>query len=257
VNKIVIVYLILLVAIVVVALYLSGFLGKIIGTSTTTTTMSSTSTLSSTSTSTSSSTTSTIETTTTIIFSSCISKQATSSIPNGNFSTGTYADWNLSGPGFGSVPFNLTFANSNTLYYGSPWSGYNGMFFASTFHGGQELQSGNITSSAFTVSELYLNFKIISPQSDILYVEILQNGTPRIITHYNTFDVPGVADPQSVFMNASIPLGELLCQNISVKVVAGITGNPINKLSYIAVGDFYLSRVPISTPGIVVNQTIN
>jgi hypothetical protein len=186
-----------------------------------------------------------------------LSKQATSSIPNGDFSDGTYNGWNLTGPGFGSAPFNLTFANSNMIYYGSPWSGYDGMFFATTYHGGQLLQEGNITSLAFNVNELYLNFKIISSQSDLLYVEILQNGKPRIITHYNTFEVPGVTDPQSVFMNASVPLGELLCQNVNVRVSARITGNPINKLSYIAVGDFYLSRVPISTPGIVVNQTIN
>lgn len=253
-NRGVIAYMVALVLIIIVALYLSGYLtgGKRVTTTTTIRTSTSTTTISQ-GTTTSASTTS--QSTTSIIFSSCLSKNATQSIANGDFSTGTYVNWTTIGSGFGSAPLNLTYANNNGFYYGNAtWSGYKGTFFATTYHG-QNVQVGNITSSLFRVTELYLNFKIISPESDLLYVEILKNGMPAITTHYNTFATSS-ANALSTFADASIPLGTLLCQNLSIKVVAGITSSPVRAPSYIAVGDFYMSMLPVSTPGIVVVQNI-
>lgn len=195
--------------------------------------------------------------TTTIPQGSCLATTPTSQIFNGNFSTGTYIGWNLTGAGFGSTPFNLTYANKQNVsaYYDHPWVGYSGTFTATTYQGGTNIQPGNLTSLPFKVIEPYLNFKIISPQQDQIYVEILQNNTPVVITHYNT-NIPGNPYPTSQFLNASMPLSLLLCQNVSIKVVAQVVGGYTNLRNYIAVGDFYLGKSAISTPGIIINQTI-
>ncbi|MDE1850918.1 MAG: hypothetical protein KGH54_03960 [Candidatus Micrarchaeota archaeon] len=195
--------------------------------------------------------------TTTIPQGSCLSTESRVPIFNGNFSTGTYIGWNQTGGGFGSVPFNLTYANKPNVsaYYNHTWTGYDGTFFASTYHGGIGIQPGNLTSLQFKVVEPYLNFKIISPAQEQIYVQILQNGTPVVVTHYNT-NIPGNPYPTSLFLNASIPLSLSLCQNVSIKVVAQVVGGFTNSRNYIAIGDFYQSKNPISTPGIIVNQTI-
>ena len=77
-----------------------------------------------------------------------------------------------------------------------------------------------------------------------------------ITTHYNTYAAQNVSNPESYFLNASMPLGTFLCQNVTVRAVAGVTGLSGNGNNYMALGDFYLSRTPASTAGIVVNQTI-
>ena len=61
----------------------------------------------------------------------------------------------------------------------------------------------------------------------------------------------------SQFVNASIPLVTLLCANVSIRVHAGVVSTGMNQYNYIAVGDFYEASLPVSTPGIVVNQTIS
>jgi len=94
---------------------------------------------------------------------SCLSSNKTLALENGNFSTGTYEGWNLTGYGFGSAPLNITWANNNSCYYNTTWMGYNGNFFATTYHCGLVLQAGNLTSKPFKVVLPYLNFKIISP----------------------------------------------------------------------------------------------
>ncbi len=184
----------------------------------------------------------------------CFSQNATVAIYNGNFSTGTFAGWNTTGVGFGAAPSNIIHDNSNGLYYGSPWTGYNGTFFATTYTGGTTVSIGNLTSDSFEVTEPYLNFKIISPQEATLYVEILENGTPFLVDHYNTLNVANA----STFENASIPVVALLCKTISVKVVAGVVSErqpTLNK--YIAVGDFYMGKAYVETPGILVNSTLS
>ncbi|MGB9732510.1 MAG: hypothetical protein ACP5P2_01030 [Candidatus Micrarchaeia archaeon] len=200
--------------------------------------------------------TTTIPTTTTIVTGSCLSSNSTVPLFNGDFSLGTYDGWNATGYGFGNAPLNITWANNNSCYFNTTWSNYQGNFFATTYHCGLVLQTGNLTSKPFKVVLPYLNFKIISPYNGQLYVEILKNGKPVLITHFDTYNAPGNINPTSTFQNASIPIAMFMCQNVSVRVVANVVGTVVNRLDYIAVGDFYQSMVPIATPGIVVNQTI-
>ncbi|EQD29670.1 hypothetical protein B1A_20591, partial [mine drainage metagenome] len=151
-------------------------------------------------------------------------------------------------------------ANRQGSYYSSPWSGYNGAYFASNYKGGLQVVGGNLTSQSFLVNEPYLNFKIISAQSNLMYVQILSNNTPVITTYFDSFKVPGnEANASSTFVNASINLLPLICNNAQIKVYSGtgiVTGGNAN-LNYIAVTGFYLSKKPVSSPGVIVNQTVN
>lgn len=260
-NRNVIVYFVVLVVMLIAAVFLSGALGKL-GPSTTTTVMASTTAITTLPPDNESTTsTSTSITTTTVLISPCQSRNATVDIPNGDFSLDTFDGWNSSAskgsaPGFGDAPFNLTYANDHGGYYDSPWSGYGGGFFATTYHNGLLLQPGNLTSMPFKVDELYLNFRIISPQSDKLYVEVLENGKTMVIAHYNTFAAYGIVSPLTTFVNASIPLVTMLCKNVSIRVYSGVVGTESNQYNYIAVGDFYKASIPVTTPGIVTNMTI-
>ena len=188
---------------------------------------------------------------------SCISSDPTAGIPNGAFSNGTYEYWITNGLGFGSAPTNIKYANETQSYYGSPWSGYSGDYFASTFRGGTSVGSGNLTSDPFLVTEPYLNFKLISSQNDQLYVQILQDGIPRITTHFNTYAAANNPNASSTFVNASISLLPLLCKNVQIRVSGDVVGTLINQHNYIAVTGFYMSRHPASTAGILVNQSVN
>ena len=190
----------------------------------------------------------------------CISSGPTVSIENGNFGTGTYAGWNATGQGFlnsagQALPANLTFANENDQYYGQPWSNYDGSFFATTYVGGISLSTGNLTSNPFTVREPYLNFRISSAQSSLLYLELLYHGRPYYVEHFNTLNASGGNNPQSTFENATLPLFNMLCKNVSVRVVSGVVGSISTVHDFIAVGDFIQSKTPVQTPGIVVNST--
>ncbi|MGC8648948.1 MAG: hypothetical protein ACP5UN_01875 [Candidatus Micrarchaeia archaeon] len=173
---------------------------------------------------------------------------------NGNFSTGTYAGWNLTGKGFGTAPLNITFANENKVsrcYLGTPWVGYNGSYVATTFNCGLSNAPGNLTSSEFIANKPFLNFKIISPLDNFLYVEILYaNDTPAIIAHYNTYNSTLTANASSTFRNASIPLLTVQGKIIKIRVVA----DTLNRETYIAVGDFALSNLPHQDRGILVGS---
>lgn len=201
--------------------------------------------------------------TTTIPAQSCLSPISSEPIYNGDFGLGNYSGWNQTGGGFGSGPINITHANSPNVssYYNHTWVNYLGNFFASTFMGGLFVQPGNLTSDSFLVTEPYLNFRIISSQNQLLYVEVLQNNQTMITTHYNTY-VQGNPYPTSLFLNASIPLSSLLCQNVSIRVVSQVVGTITTSRTYIAVGDFVLSKTPVVNPGIqnpsqiIVNQSI-
>jgi hypothetical protein len=246
-----------LVFIVVVALFLSGFLTGGFGRSITIVTSVPANSVNATTTVTAS-TVATVQTTS-VYFSACQSGAATVAIPNGNFSTGTYYGWNAIGPGFGTAPFNLTRANTANVngYYGAPWSGYSGNYFATTYAGGLSLQAGNLTSLPFEVTEPYLNFRIISPQSNLLYIEILQ-GKKTSKYWYNTYNTSNSTNAANKFVNASIPLLDttFFCQNVSVRVVSGSVGT-VPRLNYIAVGDFYMSKTPKSAAGILVNESLS
>ncbi|MEM3839268.1 MAG: hypothetical protein QXF01_01675 [Candidatus Micrarchaeaceae archaeon] len=190
--------------------------------------------------------------------SGCLSPSNVSFIPNGNFSSGTFSDWNATGVGFGTAPVNIIYANQNGDYYSAPWSGYNGTFFATTHRPGTLVAIGNITSEPFEVVQPYLNFQIISPQSNNLYIEILLDGKPFIINHYDTLPAASnLTAAQSTFENASIPLAPLICKNIRIRVVAGIVKQRIGtNYEFIAVGNFYMSKTPNQNPQIVVNRTV-
>ncbi len=216
------------------------------------------------------STTTTNVTTTTINYGSCVSKAATVPIFNGNFSYGNYTGWMVNGYGFNDTqyklhgPLNISLANANALNSSlrpnnATWRGYTGNFIATSYQGGLNLRVGNITSRNFLVTEPYLNFKVISPQSGELYVTILTNGQPYVTTFFNTYsfvDNQTQYPPATTFRNASIPLAGIICQNATIMVEAKVVGSAVNKLQYIAVGDFYMGKTAVATPGIVVNQTI-
>ncbi len=191
----------------------------------------------------------------------CISASPSVNIANGNFATGTYEGWNITGQGFlnssgAAVPTNIIFANANGEYYGGPWTNYDGTYFASTYHGGISLSPGNLTSNTFEVVEPYLNFRIISTQSSLLYVELLENGRPYMVAHYDTLSATGNSTSQSVFVNETLPLLNLLCKDVSVRVSSGVVGSISTVRDYIAVGDFVQSKSDLTTPGTVLNTTL-
>ena len=194
-------------------------------------------------------------------YQNCISPKESVPLPNGNFSTGTYEYWNVTGQGFlndtgQAAPTNIIAANEKSIYYGQPWSNYSGNFMATTYHGGLSLSTGNLTSAPFEVIEPYLNFKIVSPKNALLYVELLHNGKPFRISHYNTLNSSSGNREQSVFVNATMPIINFVCQNISVRVVAGVVGSVTNRYDFMAVGDFVQSKYNLETPGTLVNSTV-
>lgn len=172
-----------------------------------------------------------------------------SDIYNANFSNGEYTGWNTTGKGFGSAPLDIISANDNTTsqcYLGQRWSNFIGTYFASTFNCGTSVTPGNLTSSTFYATKAFLNFRIISPQSSLIYVEILYNGTPAITAHYDTYNISFGANASSTFRNASIPLFTVRNKPVQIRVVA----NNFNQYGYIAIGDFAQSATPRLDPGI-------
>ncbi|MDE1871546.1 MAG: hypothetical protein KGI06_04905 [Candidatus Micrarchaeota archaeon] len=175
-------------------------------------------------------------------------------IYNGNFSDGTYIGWNVTNPGFGRAPLNITYADSKLCYQGIPWNNYAGDYFATTYNCGISVAPGNITSSFFTVSpsKPFLNFRLISPQSNNLYIEILRanfrtvngrsvyvNSTVVAIAHYNTYNISITPNSGATFANVTLPLTEYILNTVQVRVVAADTSN-----KYMAAGDFNMSSRP-------------
>ncbi len=178
---------------------------------------------------------------------------------NGNFSSGDFTGWNVTGNGFGTAPLNRVQANADHCFLGAPWTNYNGIYFASTYHCGLAASPGNLTSTPFIASQSFLNFKIISPQNAQLYVEIISsNNTPLIIAHYNTLNLSIAYNSslknatQSRFSNATIPLTTVSGKTIRVRIVAGVTAQS----TFISAGQFYLSKTPRQDPNVVENLTI-
>ncbi len=162
---------------------------------------------------------------------------------NGAFSTGEYTGWNESGPGFGTAPLNLTWANSHECFLSSPWNltTYSGTYVATSFTCGLTVAPGNITSSYFNASKPFLNFKIVSADNTGLYVEVLYNNTAYITAQYDTFNNTMYGtNATSNFRNASIPMVSFIGKPVRVRVVA----DTLQRLTYIAVGDFKLSNTP-------------
>jgi hypothetical protein len=171
---------------------------------------------------------------------------------NGNFTNGEFTGWNVTGAGFGTAPMSISYDDNVSCYQGTAWSGYAGDYFASTYHCGISASPGNLTSGLFTANKPFLNFKIISPQLEDLYVEILYNNKPVIIAHYDTFNTSLNGTPQSTFRNASIPLTGLADKDIQVRVVSTSLQND----RYISVTGFTLSSVENQQNGILANLTV-
>jgi hypothetical protein len=184
-------------------------------------------------------------------------------IYNSNFSNGEYTGWKASTDSFGQEPFNITYADNKTCYLGTKWSNYVGDFFATNFDCGLATQPGNLTSSYFRVDPRtpYLNFKIISPQDDQIYIEILAqeqhyqnqsagfNMTPVIVAHFNTYNITANPNAPSTFMNATIPLTQYANKVVEVRIVA----LSLKRFAYIAIGDFNMSGTPNMQDGIGYN----
>lgn len=212
---------------------------------------------SSTTTSTSIPTSSASTTTRRSTYTFCVPSTPTSTpIYNGNFSTGTYLGWNATGKAFGNAPLNLTYQNKQHNYYGAPWSGYNSTFVASTFQGFVSGQ-GNLTSAPFLVTEPYLNFKIISAQNKGLYLEVISDNSIFERVYFDTFNSSLVSNYFTTYLNGSINLYPLLCQNASVRIVSNLEASISSKYSYISAGNFYLSPSPVQTHGILVNANLS
>ncbi|MCL5427933.1 MAG: hypothetical protein M1321_02005 [Candidatus Marsarchaeota archaeon] len=202
-----------------------------------------------------------VPTTTVQGFQGCLSALPTVPVPEGNFAAGTFLGWNVTGVGFGTGPLNITLQNSNSVLGSqpnsnytnrNPWKGYTGTYFASTYQGGLSIEPGNLTSQAFQVTEPYLSFQIVSPQSDNIYVEILRNNVTVIRSFYDTFDIYGAHN----FTNESINLAPFMCSNVRIRVVADVVGSPGTRYDYMAIGNFYLSRSSTGTRGLI-NQSMN
>ena len=211
----------------------------------------------STTTSTSIPTSSTSATTRRSAYTFCVPSTPTATpIYNGNFSTGTYLGWNITGKAFGNAPLNLTYQNKQHNYYGAPWSGYNNTFVASTFQGFVSGQ-GNLTSAPFLVTEPYLNFKIISAQNKGLYLEVVSDNAVFEKVYFNTFNPSLTSNYFTTYMNGSINIYPLLCKNASIRIVSDLEASISSKYSYISAGNFYLGPSPVQTPGILVNTNLS
>ncbi len=174
-------------------------------------------------------------------------------IYNGKFASGTYMGWNLTGNGFGSRPINLSYADTHNCTAGGPWTGYNGTYFASTYNCGSSNAAGNLTSSQFYASKRFLDFQIISPENNLIYVEIRENGIPMVIAHYNTFNESAFgASGAYTFRNATIPIGTLIGKNLTLRVVADTSTSG----EFVAVGNFRLSSLPLQSNGVAANISI-
>lgn len=174
-------------------------------------------------------------------------------VPNGDFATGSYYMWNITGKAFQSMPLNLTLANNISCHPGNAkWSGYNGTFFASTYNCSKKSQAyGNLTSSIFNASEPFLNFQTIGYGGPFSYIEILQNGKPAIKASFNTYNISNGQQQTFMLRNATIPLMKVYGKPVQVRVVANETA----ETDFIVIGNFRLSSYPVQELGVVVNIT--
>ena len=178
-------------------------------------------------------------------------------IYNPNFTNGQYTGWEVNGSGFGSSPLGINYANSDSVqcFYGSPWANYGNEYFATTYSCGASVSPGNLTSEPFRVSSKapFLNFKMISPDDSLIYVEVFQVGGNASITgHFNTYNISLGPNIESTFENVSLPLTTLVNKAVRIKIVA-LTVQP-NR--YVAIGGFSLSGLPDTDSGVGVQVNI-
>ncbi|MFF5184984.1 GH32 C-terminal domain-containing protein [Streptomyces sp. NPDC000345] len=70
-----------------------------------------------------------------------------------DFESGSFGDWTATGTAFGSAPA------TGAVDWQSQVTGFEGKAFANSFHGG-DASTGTLTSSEFTVTSDYINFKV-------------------------------------------------------------------------------------------------
>lgn len=169
---------------------------------------------------------------------------------NGRFAQGNYAGWAVDTDAFGVFPSNIIKENNNLCFRSFPWTNLNNTYFATTADCYYTTKSGNLTSSYFYATKLYLNFKIVSPTNSSDYIEILNNNTPAIIASYNTY-YNSTGNYLYRFENASIPLLSLNNKLVRIRIVSLINGiTPTNKVrerplsNFIAISDIHMSDIP-------------
>ena len=133
--------------------------------------------------------------------------------------------------------------------YGYPWSGLPDNFFASTYTCGLGVAPGNLTSSPFRVNPKapFLNFRLISPEDSLIYVEILQvyqnasqlTATPSIIAQFDTLNISEGAQISTQFANVSIPLTTLAGKVVEIRIVS----DTLQTNRYVAVSDFRMESL--------------
>ena len=187
-------------------------------------------------------------------------------IYNGDFSNGEYTGWNVTNPGFGASPLNISYSDSKLCYPGRPWSNYIGSYFATTYNCGISVAPGNLTSEPFRQNPNmpFVNFRLISPQDNDLYFEILRvnykvvngmqvyvNSTPVAVMHFNTYNLSVTSYSSSTFANATIPLTLYTNQVLQLRIVAKTQVGS----NLIAAGDFVLSNRPHQDKTVTANFT--
>ncbi len=180
----------------------------------------------------SSSTTSTVKSSTTTASQQtyCLSNSPTERGGNWNFSYDSYYNWNVTGNAFGTAPTNFTKANDNGSYFRYAWSNLAETYYATSFSKTKPIGFGNLTTT-FLVDKRYLNFQLISTNNSRIYVEIIINGQPSIVKHYDT------GSPYDQFVSEYINLSDYTCQTVKFRVVSDAPAGQ----DFIAIGDLYLT----------------
>ena len=141
---------------------------------------------------------------------------------NGNFVSGTYAGWSVTGNAFGTAPLNFTKADKIGCYPGNAqWTGLNGSYYASTYTCAPtgELYIGNLTSEPFLVTEPFLNFQIIGYDSPYTYIAIIYNNTPYVTAEFNTYEISNGNAQYFLLRNASLPLATVYGKIVRIELV--------------------------------------
>ena len=75
---------------------------------------------------------------------------------NWSFESGTFDGWKVMGEAFGTKPDDATLAGQFNV------QGYEGKYYANSFHGGDQV-TGKLISPVFILQEKYVNFLIYRP----------------------------------------------------------------------------------------------
>lgn len=169
---------------------------------------------------------------------------------NGRFTLGNYVGWAVDTNAFGVSPSNILKVNKNTCFKSFPWTNLNNTYFATTANCYYTTKSGNLTSSYFYASKIFLNFQIVSPTNSTDRVEILYNNSPVIIASYNTY-YGSTGNYLYKFENASIPLFSVRNKPIRIRIVSLINQiQPTNRVrerplsNFIAISNIHMSNIP-------------